>query len=144
MDPNLTRHGQILIADKGYRSAVFEAELADAGITLIRPAHKTKTPASPTILRPFRQIIESVNQTSKPNSISNATAHENPTESQPAFCNDSSPSPLRSGTTNHQPTRPSPLPHRLRPLMGVDRSVVAGWLLSRRLVSTVGHWIMDS
>ena len=41
MDPNLTRHGQILIADKGYRSAVFEAELADAGITLIRPAYKT-------------------------------------------------------------------------------------------------------
>ena len=60
------RPGQTLIADKGYRSAEFEAELNDAGITLIRPATKTE-PDRPgqKFLRPLRQIIESVNQTLK-------------------------------------------------------------------------------
>ena len=54
------RPGQTLIADKGYRSAEFEAELNDAGIALIRPATKTE-PARPgqKLLRPLRQIIES-------------------------------------------------------------------------------------
>jgi len=58
--------GQTLIADKGYRRASFETELADAGITLIRPAMKSE-PARPgrRYLRAFRQIIESVNQTFK-------------------------------------------------------------------------------
>jgi len=66
MDPNLVRPGQILIADKGYRSAAFEAKLADVGITLIRPAYKTEKPRPlQRFLRPFRQIIESVNQTLK-------------------------------------------------------------------------------
>jgi len=66
MDPNLARPGQILIADKGYRSAAFEAELNNAGITLIRPAYKTEKPRPlQRFLRPFRQIIESVNQTLK-------------------------------------------------------------------------------
>ena len=60
------RPGQTLIADKGYRRAEFEAELNDAGITLIRPATKTE-PDRPgqKFLRPLRQIIESVNQTLK-------------------------------------------------------------------------------
>lgn len=66
MDPNLTRPGQILITDKGYRSAAFEAALTDAGITLIRPAYTTEKPRPlQRFLRPFRQIIESVNQTLK-------------------------------------------------------------------------------
>jgi hypothetical protein len=67
LDPNLgDRDGQTLIADKGYRSATFEAELNDAGITLIRPSLKSET-ARPLqqFLRPFRQIIESINQTLK-------------------------------------------------------------------------------
>ena len=65
-DPNLTRPGQILIADKGYRSARFETELAGAGITLIRPAIKGEKPRPlQRFLRPFRQITESVNQTLK-------------------------------------------------------------------------------
>ena len=61
------RHGQILIADKGYRSATFEAELNTAGITLIRPTLKSEKTTRPgqRFLRPFRQIIESVNQTLK-------------------------------------------------------------------------------
>ena len=61
------RHGQKLMADKGYRSAIFDAELNDAGITLIRPTvrgGKTERPLT-KFLKPFRQIIESVNQTLK-------------------------------------------------------------------------------
>ena len=54
------------MADKGYRSAAFEAELNARGITLIRPAIRSEqTPATHRFLRPFRQIIESVNQTLK-------------------------------------------------------------------------------
>lgn len=66
IDPHLHRRGQILIADKGYRSAGFEAGLTEAGITLIRPALKGEKPRPlQQFLRPFRQIIESVNQTLK-------------------------------------------------------------------------------
>jgi Transposase DDE domain len=36
-DPDLVRPGQVLMADKGYRRAEFEADLTNAGITLIRP-----------------------------------------------------------------------------------------------------------
>jgi Transposase DDE domain len=60
------RAGQTLMADKGYRSATFEAELNANGITLIRPALKTEpTRPGQRFLKPFRQIIESVNQTLK-------------------------------------------------------------------------------
>jgi hypothetical protein len=66
VDPDLQRHGQTLIADKGYRSVAFETRLAEAGITLIRPAMKGEKPRPlQRFLRPFRQIIESVNQTLK-------------------------------------------------------------------------------
>jgi Transposase DDE domain len=60
------RPGQILMADKGYRSATFEAELNTRGVTLIRPTFG-KEPDRPAqrFLRPFRQIIESINQTFK-------------------------------------------------------------------------------
>ena len=67
-DPILSnRTGQVLIADKGYRSATFEAVLNDAGITLIRPTIKTEKVKRPgqQFLKPFRQIIESINQTFK-------------------------------------------------------------------------------
>ena len=62
----IARAGQILIADKGYRSARFEHGLDAVGIALIRPATKGE-PARPgrRFLRPLRQIIESVNQTLK-------------------------------------------------------------------------------
>lgn len=55
------------MADKGCRSAAFEAELNDAGITLIRPKVRSeKTERLHTrFLKPFRQVIESVNQTLK-------------------------------------------------------------------------------
>lgn len=67
LDPTLDRPGQVLMADKGYRSATFEAELADLGITLIRPSLASEKAERPLqrFLKPFRQIIESVNQTLK-------------------------------------------------------------------------------
>ena len=68
LDPNLDdRHGQVLMADKGYRSATFEAELNARGITLIRPSIRSENANRPLtrFLKPFRQIIESVNQTLK-------------------------------------------------------------------------------
>ncbi len=68
LDPALDdRPGQVLMADKGYRSASFEAELNARGITLIRPSirsEKTQRPLT-RFLKPFRQIIESINQTLK-------------------------------------------------------------------------------
>jgi hypothetical protein len=68
LDPALDgRTGQVLMADKGYRSAAFEAELNQRGITLIRRkvrSEKTQRPLG-RFLKPFRQIIESVNQTLK-------------------------------------------------------------------------------
>ncbi len=67
LDPDLhDRPGQILMADKGYRRASFDAALNTAGITLIRPTFGKDTPRpGQRFLRPFRQIIESVNQTLK-------------------------------------------------------------------------------
>ena len=66
LDPELHRPGQILMGDKGYQRADFETELNSAGITFIRPTFG-KEPPRPhqRFLRPFRQIIESVNQTLK-------------------------------------------------------------------------------
>ena len=62
----MNRAGQTLIADKGYRSASFEAELNAHGITLIRPPLKSeKARPLQQFLKPLRQIIESVNQTLK-------------------------------------------------------------------------------
>ena len=66
LDPALdTRSGQVLMADKGCRSARFEAGLNARGITLIRPAIRSEKSGRPLTryLKPFRQIIESINQT---------------------------------------------------------------------------------
>jgi DDE family transposase len=67
-DPSLLagRHGQILIADKGYTSAEFETRLAGHGIELIRPARRNEPPRrGARQLKPLRQIIESINATLK-------------------------------------------------------------------------------
>jgi hypothetical protein len=67
-DPMLLagRHGQVLIADKGYASAELETRLADQGIELIRPARRDerRRPGARQ-LKPLRQIIESINATLK-------------------------------------------------------------------------------
>ena len=45
---DLARLGQTVIADKGYRSAEFEAALNHERITLIRPQTKPNSPAPVT------------------------------------------------------------------------------------------------
>lgn len=59
-------HQQVLIADKNYFGKDFEAELADSGIDLLRPARKGEQPRpGHKFFKPLRQIIESVNDTFK-------------------------------------------------------------------------------
>ena len=68
IEPGLvaSRPGQILLGDKNYYGAAFEAALAAAGIRLLRPARKGEPdPAGTRFFRPLRQIIESVNETFK-------------------------------------------------------------------------------
>ena len=45
-DPSLLagRHGQTIIADKGYASAEFERRLTDHGVELVRPARNDEPP----------------------------------------------------------------------------------------------------
>jgi hypothetical protein len=60
------RPGQILMADKGYRSAEFDTVMAAFGTTVIRPTFgKDPTRPAQRFLKPLRQIIESINQTLK-------------------------------------------------------------------------------
>ena len=67
-DPSLaaSRPGQILIGDKNYYGHDFEAALAAAGLTLLRPArHGEPERPGTEFFKPLRQIIESVNDTFK-------------------------------------------------------------------------------
>ena len=60
------RHGQVIIADKGYASVEFERRLAEHGVEVVRPARHTEPRRRGTPqLRRLRQIIESVNNTLK-------------------------------------------------------------------------------
>ena len=66
--PQLTsdRQDQILIGDKNYFGAGFEAELATAGLTLLRPARKGEPErAGSRFFKPLRQTIESIFDTCK-------------------------------------------------------------------------------
>ncbi len=67
-DPSLVtaRPGQILIGDKNYYGHDFEAALAGAGLTLLRPArHGEPERLGAQFFKPLRQVIESVNETFK-------------------------------------------------------------------------------
>jgi hypothetical protein len=67
-DPSLlaNRDGQTLIADKNYYGRQFEADLAQQGVRLLRPARKGERPrAGAHLFKPLRQVIESINQTFK-------------------------------------------------------------------------------
>jgi len=67
-DPALTaeRPGQTIIGDKNYFGADFEATLAGAGITLLRPARKGEPErAGARFFKPLRQTIESIFDTYK-------------------------------------------------------------------------------
>ena len=62
----IARPGQTIMADKGYRSADFEQQLNEAGVTLIRPATKTEQPRpGKRFLKALRQTIESIYHTLK-------------------------------------------------------------------------------
>jgi hypothetical protein len=57
---------QTVIGDKGYYGRQFEADLAGAGIQLLRPARKGEpTPTGERFFKPLRQVIESINDTLK-------------------------------------------------------------------------------
>lgn len=63
---NIARYRPTIIADRGYYGHAFEADLAEAGITLLRPARAGETPRpGQQFFKPLRQIIESVNDTLK-------------------------------------------------------------------------------
>ncbi|MDQ2877365.1 MAG: IS982 family transposase [Actinomycetota bacterium] len=67
-DPQLTcgRASQILIGDKNYFGADFEASLAGAGISLLRPARKGEAErAGSRFFKPLRQTVESIFDTCK-------------------------------------------------------------------------------
>jgi hypothetical protein len=67
-DPDLAAMlpGQVLIGDKNYFGKDFEAGLAAAGLTLLRPARKgeAERPGSP-FFKPLRQTVESIFDTCK-------------------------------------------------------------------------------
>lgn len=58
------RHGEIVIADKGYTSRAFEANVADLGAQILRPRRKDEPGPGPH-LAPIRQRIESIFWTAK-------------------------------------------------------------------------------
>jgi hypothetical protein len=67
-DPTLVaaRPGQTLITDKNYYGRGVQAELAELGVRLLRPARRGEPqPAAGHLFRPLRQVIESINQTFK-------------------------------------------------------------------------------
>jgi len=67
-DPGLTatRPGLTIIADKGYVSRELDSYLAQRGVVLLRPSYRNRTPhPGEHLLKPVRQLIESVNDTLK-------------------------------------------------------------------------------
>jgi hypothetical protein len=67
-DPTLTatRPGLTIIADKGYASAELDHYLTEHGATLLRPSYRNRSPRpGEHLLKPVRQLIESVNDTLK-------------------------------------------------------------------------------
>jgi hypothetical protein len=67
-DPELVadRPGLLIIADKGYISADLDRWLHERGIRLLRPSYRNRTPRhGEHLLKPIRQLIESVNDTLK-------------------------------------------------------------------------------
>lgn len=60
------RPGLLIVADKGYVSADLDRWLAERGVRLLRPSYRNRTPRpGEHLLKPIRQLIESVNDTLK-------------------------------------------------------------------------------
>ena len=84
--------GQVVIADKNYYGAAFEAELAKGGITLIRPRRKGERPRSgQRFLHPCARSSSPSTTPSKDSSTSRTTAPAPPPESAHASPNESWP-----------------------------------------------------
>ncbi|MBE1586749.1 IS982 family transposase [Nonomuraea angiospora] len=67
-DPHLLadRPGLLIVADKGYISAELDTFLTERGVRLLRPSYRNRTPRpGEELLKPIRQLIESVNDTLK-------------------------------------------------------------------------------
>jgi hypothetical protein len=67
-DPSVLsdRPGLLIIADKGYVSRELDAYPTERGARLLRPSYHNRTPhPAQHLLKPVRQLIESVNQTPK-------------------------------------------------------------------------------
>ena len=67
-DPDLIagRPGLVIIADKGYVSAELDRWLTGRGVTIVRPSYRNLAPRpGEQLLKPIRQLIESVNDTLK-------------------------------------------------------------------------------
>ncbi|MDQ0377230.1 IS982 family transposase [Amycolatopsis thermophila] len=60
------RPGLLILADKGYVSRELDTYLADRRVRLLRPSYRNRTPhPAQHLLKPVRQLIESVNDTLK-------------------------------------------------------------------------------
>ncbi|GAA0548490.1 DDE family transposase [Saccharopolyspora erythraea NRRL 2338] len=67
-DPQLLaqRPGLLIVADKGYVSAELDRYLAERDVRLLRPSYRNRAPhPAQHLLKPIRQLIESVNDTLK-------------------------------------------------------------------------------
>jgi hypothetical protein len=67
-DPHLIsgRPGLVIIAGKGYVSQALDRWLAERGVTIVRPTYRHLRPRpGEHLLKPIRQLIESVNDTLK-------------------------------------------------------------------------------
>jgi hypothetical protein len=65
-DPHRHPAGLTIIPDKGYPSAELDRYLAEHGVTLLRPSYRNRAPRPGVrLLKPIRQVIESINDTLK-------------------------------------------------------------------------------
>ena len=90
------------MADKNYYGKAFEGALADAEVELLRPARNGEKPRpGHRYFKPFRQVIESINNTLKTQLDLERHGGGPSRASHREYCNASSPSPPRSGTTTN-------------------------------------------
>jgi len=131
-DPNLvlTHPNQKLMADKNYYGKAFEAALTDANLELLRPARKGEKPRpGQRYFKPFRQVIESINNTLK--TQLDLERHGGPHHRRRHIASTAThPGPHRRDLAQ-RPTRPAhtALANRLRPLTprNYSSSLESGW-----------------
>jgi Transposase DDE domain len=127
-DPSLTaaRPGLVIVADKGYVSAELDRFLADRAVALLRPSYRNRSPRpGEDLLKPIRQLIESVNDTLKGQldlELHGGRSIEG--RRRPHWSTPPRPHRRHLAQPHHRPTR-HPIPDRLRPLIkfGLTRLV---------------------